>query len=172
MLLYYTHWLYFVVCRWTGLHVAVYYEHPYPILMMMLEKCSANEGLIDCRTRDQETALHLAAIKGNCDAAFALIQAGAELNPVDKEFRTPLLAALHYRQDHLTGLLVCSGASVNRVTGSILVPLQEAVSRENLAVARLMLERGAVVVDPCFDDLNWTVIHTVCETGKRKTFPV
>lgn len=163
--------------RWTCLHFAVYHEYPVRTLATMLQEESDRAGggsplqLLDTRTRDQETALHLAARRGNEDAAWTLLRAGAPADPLDRKSRTPLLTALRWRHDAVARCLVYAGASVNRVPGSVSAPLDVAVAHDHLALVRLMLERGSVVVDLCNDDLDRTIIHSVCETGKHLTHP-
>lgn len=98
--------------------------------------------------------------------AYSLVRAGAQVNVIDCKSRTPLLTALHWKNDPVARFLVHAGASVNRVPGSVQAPLQVVVTSNNLPLARLMLEYGAVVVDLLKDDLNWTVIHSTCESGK------
>lgn len=143
--------------------------------MAMLDNKRSGGGgggqrLVDWRTCDrlQETALHMAARRGDCAAALALIRAGARVNPPDRRRRTPLLVALHGRRDDVARLLVCAGADVNNDRGQPgqTSPLRVAVARENAAMVRFLLERGAVVVDPRTDDLDCTVVHTACESGK------
>lgn len=130
--------------------------------MMVLER--GDEGLIESRTRDQETALHFAAKQGYEAAALVLIQAGASVDPVDRGFRTPLMIAVQWRRYSVARCLVDAGAAVNHIIGSIQTPLHAAVVREELSTVQLLLDHGAVVVDPR-KNLNWTIIHTVCETG-------
>jgi len=132
----------------------------------MLTKTCGPE-LIDFQTFNQETALHLAARRGNEAAAVALLRAGARVDLLDNKFRTPLMSSLFWQQnDAMVRLMVLAGASVNRVTGSSLAPLLMVVARNNLLLTRLMLEHGSVVVDLKNDDLNWTIIHSACQAGK------
>lgn len=153
----------------------MYHEYPVQTLATMLQEESDRAGgggggrplrLLDMRTRNQETALHLAARRGNEDAAWTLLRAGAPADPVDRKSRTPLLTALRWRHDAVARCLVYAGASVNRVPGSGSAPLDVAVAGNHLTLARLMLERGSVVVDLRNDDLDRTIIHSVCESGK------
>lgn len=151
---------------WTCLHFVVYYEFPDRILKTMLLQTRSRE-LIDFRTFNQETALHLAARRGNKAGAVVLLQAGARVDLLDHMSRTPLLTALHCQNDAMVRLMVLAGASVNRTPGSTRPPpLHTVVARNNLLLTRLMLEHGSVVVDLRNDDLNWTVIHLACESGK------
>uniref|UniRef100_A0A2S2PZN6 Ankyrin-3 n=1 Tax=Sipha flava TaxID=143950 RepID=A0A2S2PZN6_9HEMI len=156
---------------WTCLHFAVYYEYSYRTLLMVLHKYVASKRSVDSRTFNQETALHLAARRGNVVAAAALLQAGAHVDAVDRKNKTPLLAAVHRHKDAVAELLVRAGASVNRVAGSAGSPLHLAVARHHLPLVRLMLEHGSAVVDPRDgdDNMDWTVIHSVCESGELKT---
>ncbi|XP_050440490.1 ankyrin-3-like [Adelges cooleyi] len=152
--------------RWTCLHFAVYFQFPQRILAMILQNCS--KKLIDFKTCNQETALHLAAKRGNEMAAFTLLRAGATVNSLDCRSRTPLLTALHWQNEMVARFIVHAGANVNRVPGSIQTPLHAAVARNNLSLVQLMLEHGAQVVDLDNEDIDWTVIHSACETGDVK----
>lgn len=150
------------------MHLVVYYGFPYRILVTMLEKhAGRREQLIELRTCNQETALHLAAERGNDAAAYLLLRAGASTDAVDCKSRTPLLTALHWHRDTVARFIVSAGASVNRVPGSAWPPLHAAVARNDSSLVQLLLEQGAVVVDPRDDDLDRTIIHEVCESGKR-----
>lgn len=132
---------------------------------MFMKTCGRE--LIDFQTFNQETALHLAARRGNEAGVVALLQAGARVDLLDNKFRTPLLTALFWQQnDAMVKLMVLAGASVNRVPGSSLAPLLMVVARNNLLLTQLMLEHGSVVVDLKNDDLNWTIIHSACQAGK------
>jgi len=132
-----------------------------------------DEALIDSRTRDQETALHLAAKKGYEAAALVLIRAGARLDPVDRGCRTPLLIAVQRCWYSVARCLVDAGAAVNRVPGAHgQSPLHAAVACEDPSTVQLLLDHGAVVVGPR-NELDWTIVHRVCESGTRehaKTF--
>lgn len=154
--------------RWTCLHLAVYYDYPHRTLLMILDGYGASKRSVDSRTCNQETALHLAAKRGNGAAAAELLRAGAHVDAVDRKNRTPLLTAMHRQKDAVAALLVQAGASMNHVAGSAGAPLHAAVARNHLSLARLMLEHGSVVVDPRGGDdhLDWTVVHSACESGK------
>lgn len=132
----------------------------------MLEKCHMLEMLINFQTCKQETALHLAAKRGNDNAAITLVRAGACMDVINCKSRTPLLTAIHWGKDAVAAYMVRAGASLYRVPGSKHAPLRAAVAHHNLQLVRLMLEHGAQVVDPYDDDLNWTVVHMTCETCK------
>jgi len=85
---------------------------------------------------------------------------------LDQKSRTPLLTALRWQKDAMVRLMVLAGANVNRAPGSTRAPLHTVVARNNVFMTRLMLKHGSVVVDLRNDDLNWTVIHSACESGK------
>jgi len=133
--------------------------------MMLMQTCGRE--LIDFRTFNQETALHLAARRGNEAGAVALLQAGAQVDLLDHKSRTPLLTALKWRKnDSMVKAMIMAGANVNRMPGSSRAPLHLVVARNNVLLTRLMLEHGSIVVDLHNDDLNWTVIHSACESGE------
>jgi len=128
-------------------------------------KASSREYL-DYTTPKQETALHLAAKTGNTEAALALIKAGANVDAVDYKSFTPLLTALRWKKYMVCKIVLEAGANVNvHPTNEGDSPLHIAVARDDLQLAQLMLQHGAVVVDP-HKDLNWTLIHAVCDSGK------
>lgn len=151
--------------RWTCLHLAVYYEYPHRTLLMVLYRYATSKRSVDSRTCNQETALHLAARRGNVAAAAALLRAGAHVDAVDRKNRTPLLTAMHRQKNAVAELLVRAGASVNRVNESADAPLHAAVAGHHLSMVQLMLKHGCAVVDGD-DHLDWTVIHSACESGE------
>jgi len=152
------------LCRfWTCLHYAVYFNYPSSMLSLILDKYT--ENYLNFPSKNEETALHLAARKGNKIAAIALVQAGANVDALDCKNYTPLLTALNYHKDGVSRIIVYGGADVNIAVDDE-SPLIIAVARESLSLVRLFLEHGAFVVKPGEKDLNWTSIHTMCTTGK------
>ncbi|VVC26362.1 Ankyrin repeat-containing domain,Ankyrin repeat [Cinara cedri] len=159
--------------RWTCLHYAVHHSYPVWILSMILKNSETRgklKQIVEFRTSDmQETALHLAARRGNLSAVFVLLRAGAQINAIDHQGRTPLLSAISGHKDAVAALLVSSGADMGRIPSlpASITPLQAVVARcspNDLVLAQHMLAHGSIVVD-LNGDLNRTVIHLVCESG-------
>ncbi|KAL6614239.1 hypothetical protein ACP70R_036509 [Stipagrostis hirtigluma subsp. patula] len=100
------------------------------------------------RGRDQYglTALHLAAIKGHCDAIALLAGSGCmDIECEDVEGHRPLHLAVEGGHGDAVELLLDMGADVNAKTRRGATPLQMAEAMGNEAIAQLLRSRGAEV---------------------------
>ncbi|CAL4946752.1 unnamed protein product [Urochloa decumbens] len=101
------------------------------------------------RGRDQYglTALHLAAIKGHCDAVALLAGSGCmDIECEDVEGHRPLHLAVEGGHADAVELLLDMGADVNARTRRGATPLQMAEAMGYEAIAQLLCGRGAEVV--------------------------
>lgn len=103
--------------------------------------------------------LHFAAAKGDIKQVKKLVNIGNDLNELssdplksNKEFPrgTPLYWATAYGHDVIVTYLIKKGANVNAVTDfgenpMESVPLEEAISRKNFNIAKILLNNGANV---------------------------
>ncbi|CAO2197086.1 unnamed protein product [Urochloa humidicola] len=110
------------------------------------------ESLLGKRTgvrgRDQYglTALHLAAIKGHCDAVALLAGSGCmDIECEDVEGHRPLHLAVEGGHAEAVELLLDMGADVNARTRRGATPLQMAEAMGYEAIAQLLCGRGAEV---------------------------
>ncbi|CAO2171930.1 unnamed protein product [Urochloa humidicola] len=100
------------------------------------------------RGRDQYglTALHLAAIKGHCDAVALLAGSGCmDIECEDVEGHRPLHLAVEGGHAEAVELLLDMGADVNARTRRGATPLQMAEAMGYEAIAQLLCGRGAEV---------------------------
>lgn len=92
------------------------------------------------------TPLHIACFSGNKGAAILLVDAGARLDALDNYKRTPLLFAVLNGDAELTELLLENGADPDiraDVPEKGTAPLHIAAEKNNLDIARLLVEAGA-----------------------------
>jgi ankyrin repeat protein len=91
------------------------------------------------------TALMAAAREGHVDAMRILIKGGADVNRRDRRFTrwTPLVHAIHKRQDAAARLLLDSGAEVDASMHGGATPLIFAAAYGETAIVEELLSRGA-----------------------------
>lgn len=102
---------------------------------------------VDARDKDDSTPLHWAAWKGHAPIVEALLDAGAAIDAENQNGHwgsTPLHAAAHGNQRAAAELLIQRGANVNARRPDGHTPLTETKVHDAKAVARLLLEHGAV----------------------------
>ncbi|XP_029935907.1 BRCA1-associated RING domain protein 1 isoform X2 [Myripristis murdjan] len=95
------------------------------------------------RNHRGETPLHLAAIKGDVEAAKALLDEGADPNLKDNAGWTPLHEACNLGHLAVVEVLVLRGALLNTPGYENDSPLHDAVMNGHVAVAKLLLQHGA-----------------------------
>lgn len=101
------------------------------------------ESRIRKRNERGETALHVAAIKGDMEDVGGLIKAGALVNAKDNAGWTPLHEACNYGNLRIVQELVWSGANVNSPGYEAITPLHDAVINDHVKVVKFLLENGA-----------------------------
>ncbi len=100
--------------------------------------------LVAFRNANQINPLHVAAVYGRADIARFLIEKGAEINPPDESYYSPLMFA----GIEVAKLLVENGADVNYRLKSGWSALAEALSRGRIEVAEYLIESGFNIPDP------------------------
>ncbi|KAM3862376.1 LOW QUALITY PROTEIN: BRCA1-associated RING domain protein 1 [Diretmus argenteus] len=95
------------------------------------------------RNHKGETPLHLAAIKGDVEAAKELLDQGADPNLKDNAGWTPLHEACNLGHRAVVEVLLLRGALLNTPGYENDSPLHDAVSNGHPAIAKLLLQHGA-----------------------------
>ena len=91
------------------------------------------------------TLLHDMAAKGDLAKAALLINAGADINPVDEEYQsTPLGMAARWGQTEMVELLLKHGADPNLSGASWSTPLSWANKKKHLVIVERLKHSGAV----------------------------
>lgn len=78
--------------------------------MDILVAQASDEGLLNETNADGYTALHLAVLESNYDAAAYLLEQGADPNTLDTYKYTPLMEAVGYENMEMVELLLTAGA--------------------------------------------------------------
>ena len=110
--------------------------------MSVVEALLANPGLdVDTASESGETALMLAAFKGNMELVQKLLDKGASINRVGGW--TPLHYAATEGHDEIVKLLLDKGARVNVQTAAGVTPLYMAARKPSRQVVMTLLKAGA-----------------------------
>jgi Ankyrin repeats (3 copies)/Ankyrin repeat len=113
--------------------------------------------------RDQCTALHCAAARGNIAAITFLLLRGANVNSLDRDNETPLHYAAEHDHARAITYLVTHGANLNAKSIYGETPLENAVKDERVQAVQALLEQGA---DADFDKL------IVCVKSQMNSAPL
>ena len=92
---------------------------------------------------DGSKALHVATLNGHVDVAKLLIQKGADVNAVDKYYRTSLHRAALKAYVDIAKLLIQNGADVNAMGNANRTSLHAAAGNGHIDVAKLLIQNGA-----------------------------
>jgi ankyrin repeat protein len=119
--------------------------------------------------KDGVTALSVAAQGGHFGAVKLLVEAGAQVDIVDEDDITPLLAAVKVKNNNITMFLLEHGANPNDVyIDDKLKPhnlLMDAVVESNVTLAVLLIEKGANL--EYADDEGVTIITQAAYQGQE-----
>ena len=76
-------------------------------MRILLDVGKAN---VNAKNNDSSTSLHYAALAGHIEAATLLIERGAEINPIDDDYETPLDMAHMFNRTAMIAFLKTKGA--------------------------------------------------------------
>lgn len=89
------------------------------------------------------TLLHNAALNGHMDLTRALIDAGADVNKLDQDDKTPIFEAARYGQLDVVKLLIDAGADVNAIGPDGRTPLIVSSTHGHIEVIHVLMKNGA-----------------------------
>jgi ankyrin repeat protein len=114
--------------------------------------------------KDGKSPLHYAVRLGMADVADMLLDAGAQINPRDKELKNPLFDALQAPKPlDMVAFLLEQGVSADLPDTRGRVPLHDACEKADLPVLRALL---AATENPARPDARSTQpLHLICEHG-------
>jgi ankyrin repeat protein/TPR repeat protein len=126
----------------------------------------ADPKLVQARTDDGNTALHLAALEGQAAVAQLLLAAGAQVNAPGLREETPLHMAMYDGHRELAELLLASNANVNARNTAGETPLHLAARKGHRELAELLLEHQADA--NAKDRQDATPLHTAAAAGNKE----
>ncbi|XP_032364558.1 ankyrin repeat and SOCS box protein 2 [Etheostoma spectabile] len=124
---------------WIALHEAAYYGQLHCLAILI----KAHPNLVNSWSLTNQTALLLAAGRGNVSCVDFLLKHGADPNIADRDRETPLLTACEQPNEAVVDLLLQFGAQVNRCTVQGETCLHVACRHGQLELCRKLLEAGA-----------------------------
>uniref|UniRef100_A0A8C6N4M2 [histone H3]-lysine(9) N-methyltransferase n=1 Tax=Mus spicilegus TaxID=10103 RepID=A0A8C6N4M2_MUSSI len=127
------------------------------VILMLLDNLDPN---FQSDQQSKRTPLHAAAQKGSVEICHVLLQAGANINAVDKQQRTPLMEAVVNNHLEVARYMVQLGGCVYSKDGSTC--LHHAAKIGNLEMVSLLLSTGQVDVN-AQDSGGWTPIIWAAE---------
>jgi ankyrin repeat protein len=106
----------------------------------LIQALIANRANLNRRNQNGDSAILLAALKPELEAAKILIANGADLNPSGW---TPLHYAMFSGSKELAGLFIAKGAKLDSRAPSGQTALMLAIRHKNLDMVKLLVEAGA-----------------------------
>nr|XP_020515218.1 ankyrin repeat and SOCS box protein 2-like [Labrus bergylta] len=124
---------------WIALHEAAYYGKQQLVSILI----RAFPESVNRRSAKNQTALLLAAGRGNVSCVDFLLNHGANPNIANTDQETPLFIACESPNRDVVHLLLRSGAQVNRCSVQGVSALQEACRHGQLELCTMLLDAGA-----------------------------
>ena len=164
--------------KWTPLHVAIYEAHR-DIAILLLEHGADTEILSSL----DQTALYMASSHGYIDVVRSLIDRGANLNAICKDYPergngvkwTSLHMAIYKGHRDIAILLLERGANTKILNSLDQTALYMASSRGYTDVVQSLIDRGAGLNAICKDyyehgtGVKWTPLHAAIYNGHQDT---
>lgn len=129
------------------------------VILMLLDNLDPN---FQSDQQSKRTPLHAAAQKGSVEICHVLLQAGANINAVDKQQRTPLMEAVVNNHLEVARYMVQLGGCVYSKEEDGSTCLHHAAKIGNLEMVSLLLSTGQVDVN-AQDSGGWTPIIWAAE---------
>ena len=138
-----------------------------------LVECSLNEDQENCDSYEMLQAKYRRnfygsdqIIKLSEEITQILIKAGADVNAVDKNGRTPIRMAARYGNVAMVSVLIKAGADVNAADKNGRTPIRMATGYGYKVVVSMLIKAGADV--NAADRYGSTPLHLAAEKGHKK----
>jgi len=109
------------------------------------------------------TALHHAAFNGDLKSVEQLTAAGANVNAVSNQYKTPSHFAALNNHDQVLASLLATGANMEAKDEQQCTPLHLACKKKSQECLELLLGKGANLMAP--DTRDWTPLHYASYNG-------
>lgn len=110
------------------------------------------------------TPLHVAASRGNIDAARALLEQGADVNTPNHRGQTTLHIGAREKSPELVDLALAHNVDLDFRSRSGRTALHEAANKRAPSITAYLLASGASV--DIADHDGWTALHVACARGE------
>ncbi|KAG2467169.1 ASB3 protein, partial [Polypterus senegalus] len=154
---------------WMPTHEAAYSDSHKSLRLLI--KAGNSSSYLNSKTFEGQTALHLAASRGNVRSSEILLKAGAQVNETTNELETPLFLAVGSGNTDTVNLLIEHGANVD---GSHSLcgwnSLHQAAFQGATDIMKTLLEKGAN--KEFQDDYGITPLFISAQYGKCECLTV
>lgn len=125
------------------------------------ELLAKDPGLLQSKTEEGKTPLHMATGWGRAEIAKYLIGIGADINAVNNNGGNPIHVAASQNQPECARILIAKGARINARQGRTgATPLMIAVMKGNYDVAKVLIDLGADMNVPLNNGVSPLVLAT------------
>ncbi|XP_066260043.1 ankyrin repeat domain-containing protein 16-like [Euwallacea similis] len=149
---------------WTCVHILAR-ERGLDILDYLIEK----ELIVDLKTRNGRTALHITALHGNKQILCRLLKY-LDVNSKDGCGNTPLHEALLGQHLDLARILVENKADIHLTNNSGLSVLHLVAIQDKIEVIEYVLNELNFDVNYCGNKNGWTAAHCAARKGSKEVF--
>ncbi|KAL2082021.1 hypothetical protein ACEWY4_021839 [Coilia grayii] len=126
---------------WIAIHEAAYYGQ----LECLKALLGVQPGMINKRTKKDQTALLLAVSREYPRCVECLLERGADPDIPNKDKETPLFKACEKGSPEMVAILLNNGASVNKLCIQGWTALHEAVVQNNVEIAEMLVKAKAKI---------------------------
>ncbi|KAK6291223.1 hypothetical protein J4Q44_G00383770 [Coregonus suidteri] len=132
---------------------------------LCLELLVGNGALVNIKSKDGKTPLHMTAIHGRFSRSQAIIQNGAEIDCEDKNGNTPLHISARYGHELLINTLITNGADTSKRGVHGMFPLHLSALSGFSDCCRKLLSSGFDIDTP--DDFGRTCLHAAAAANGK-----
>ncbi|KAL9704409.1 hypothetical protein quinque_007927 [Culex quinquefasciatus] len=156
---------------WKMLEDLLWSMRPYPLLWaceegfaeLVKRLLEEDPSIVNFRTKQKETALHLSAAQGNDAICALLLNANVDKNAVGKNRLTALHVASSKGHFEVASILIARGASLTVGDRNLQTPLHLAAQAGHAKIVRLIAKQGFDV--NILNKSRWSALHLAIFNG-------